>query len=258
MQRCRQWFKALSIAAMFVAGVVAVSTVMPALRLLLGKRSAALNDAIVVGWNRTVCRILNLRLNVSGRPDANARLVVANHISWLDIIALGAQGPCVFVAKREVADWPVMGYLAKRTGTLFVQRGDAAQTAAVAERMAWQLRQGKRLVLFPEGTTTSGDRVLRFHGKLFHPAQLAGARVQAVALRYEGAAKPCAPFVGDDEFLPHLLEILKLGRIDLHVHYCPAVSPGPGRNELAQATRRQIADVLDTNHSSRGLAVMNS
>ncbi|MVF20246.1 lysophospholipid acyltransferase family protein [Methylocaldum sp. BRCS4] len=258
MQRCRQWFKALAIAAMFVAGIVAVSTIMPALRLLLGKKSAALNDAIVVSWNRAVCRILNLRLHIRGRPDANARLVVANHISWLDIIALGAQGPCLFVAKREVADWPVMGYLAKGIGTLFVQRGDTGQSAAVAERMAWQLRQGKRLVLFPEGTTTTGDRVLRFHGKLLHPAQLAGAHVQAVALRYDGAAKECAPFVGEDEFLPHLLDILKLERIDLHVHYCPAVPPGPGRNELAQTTRQQIVAALDAGHSCRGLAVMNS
>jgi 1-acyl-sn-glycerol-3-phosphate acyltransferase len=258
VKSCRLWFKALAIAAMFVAGMVAVSTVMPTVRLLSGGRSAAINDAIVVNWNRAVCRILNLRLHIRGRPDANARMLVANHISWLDIIALGAQGPCLFVAKREVADWPVMGYLAKRIGTLFVQRGDSSQTTAIAEQMTWQLRQGKRLALFPEGTTTTGNRVLRFHGKLFQPAQLAGVRVQAVALRYEGKARRYAPFVGEDEFLPHLLEILKLGRIDLHLHYCPAVPPGAGRNELAQTTRQQIVAALDAGHSARELAVMNS
>lgn len=257
MGRCRSWLKALAIAAMFAAGIAAVSTLMPALRLLAGRRAAAFNDAIVVSWNRAVCRILNLHLHIRGRPDANARLVVANHVSWLDIIALGAQGPCLFVAKREVADWPIMGYLAKGIGTLFVQRGDAAQSAAVAEQMAWQLRQGKRLVLFPEGTTTTGDRVLRFHGKLFQAAQLAGARVQAVALRYHGEARECAPFVGEDEFLPHLLGILQLDRIDLHVHYCASVAPGPGRNELAQTTRRQIVAALETHSPSCGLAVMN-
>ena len=258
MQRCRQWFKAALIAGMFLIGVVAVGVVMPVLRLLLEKRADRLNETIVVNWNRAVCRILNLRLHLHGRPDANARLVVANHISWLDIIALGTQGPCMFVAKREVADWQVMGYLAKGIGTLFVQRGDSSQTTAIAEQMTWQLRQGKRLALFPEGTTTTGNRVLRFHGKLFQPAQLAGVRVQAVALRYEGKARQHAPFVGDDEFLPHLFDILKLGRIDLHLHYCPAVPPGPGRNELAQTTRQQIVAALDAGHSSRELAVMNS
>lgn len=258
MQRWRQWFRVLAVAAMFVAGIVAVSTVMPALRLLLGKKSAALNDAIVVSWNRAVCRILNLRLHIRGRPDANARLVVANHISWLDIIALGAQGPCLFIAKREVADWPVLGYLAKRIGTLFVQRGDVAQSAVVAERMVWQLRQGKRIVLFPEGTTSMGNRVLRFHGKLFLPAQRARVRIQAVALRYEGEAARCAPFVGDDAFLPHLLGILKLDRIDLDLRYCPAVPPGPGPNELAQTTRRQIATALDAEARPRWLGIMTS
>ncbi|MGX2039617.1 lysophospholipid acyltransferase family protein [Methylocaldum sp. MU1018] len=248
---------------MFLIGLVAVSAVMPPLRRLLGRRSTALNDAIVVSWNRAVCRILDLHLHIHGRPDPNARLIVANHISWLDIIALGSQGPCLFVAKREVADWPVMGYLARGIGTLFIERGDAAQTAAVAESMAWQLRQGKRLALFPEGTTTAGDRVLRFHGRLFHPAQRAGARVQAVALRYRGAAKRYAPFVGEDEFLPHLIGILGLERIDLHLHYCPAVPPGASRDELAQTTRKQIVAALDPAVSSRrrlagDRAVMNS
>ncbi|HYE37391.1 lysophospholipid acyltransferase family protein [Methylocaldum sp.] len=264
MQRCRQWLKAALIAGMFLIGVATVGAVMPVLSRLLGRRAAAVNDAIVVNWNRAVCRILNLHVHIGGNPDPSARLVVANHISWLDIIALGAQGPCLFVAKREVADWPVMGYLAKGIGTLFIDRGDIAQTAAVAEQMAWQLRQGKRLVLFPEGTTTAGDRVLRFHGKLFHPAQLAGVRVQAVALRYGGAAKRCAPFVGEDEFLPHLIEILKLERIDLYLHYCCAVPSGVGRDELAQTTRKQIVAALDPEISSRrrrfaeSRSVMNS
>lgn len=259
VQRWRQWFRVLAVAAMFAAGIVAVSVLMPAARIFLaGRRATQWNDAIMVTWNRAVCRILNLRLHIRGRPDPLAGLIVANHVSWLDIIAIGAQGPCLFIAKREVADWPVLGYLAKRIGTLFVQRGDAAQSAVVAERMVWQLRQGKRIVLFPEGTTSTGNRVLRFHGKLFLPAQRARVRVQAVALRYEGEAARCAPFVGDDAFLPHLLGILKLDRIDLDLRYCPTVPPGPGPNELAQTTRRQIATALGAEAPSRWLGIMTS
>ncbi|MGZ8250338.1 lysophospholipid acyltransferase family protein, partial [Methylomagnum sp.] len=229
MPRYQPWLKGALIAGMFLLGVIAVAAVMPGLRLLLGRRAAPLNEAIVRRWNGAVCRILNLRLRVNGRLDPNARLIVANHISWLDIIALGSQWPCQFVAKEDVADWPVMGYLAKGIGTLFVRRGDADQTAATAEQMVWRLRQGKRLMLFPEGTTTTGEKVLRFHGKLFMPAQLAGVGVQAVALCYLDEAGKVAPFVGDDEFLPHLLGVLKLDRIDLRLGYCPALPTGLDR-----------------------------
>jgi 1-acyl-sn-glycerol-3-phosphate acyltransferase len=249
--RCRLWLRGFLIAGMFLLGVAAVAAVMPALRLLPGRRSTRWHEAIVLRWNRAVCRVLNLRLHVSGKPDPGARLLVANHISWLDIIALGSQRPCLFVAKEEVADWPVMGYLAKGIGTLFVRRGDAGQTAATAERMAWLLRQGKCLMLFPEGTTTTGQRVLRFHSKLFHPAQLANASVQAIALRYEGGAKQYAPFIGEEEFLPHLLNVLALDRIDLHLHYAQALPAGLHRSETAAAAHRQVAEALASAMASR-------
>jgi 1-acyl-sn-glycerol-3-phosphate acyltransferase len=244
MPRCKPWLRGAGIAGLFLLGVIAVATVMPALRLTLGRRAHRINEIIVLNWDRAVCRLLNLRLHVSGEPDPDARLVVANHISWLDIIALGAQRPCVFVAKEEVGDWPVMGYLARGIGTLFVRRGDAEQTATTAQQMVWRLRQGQRLMLFPEGTTTVGDKVLRFHGRLFQPAALVGAKVQAIALRYSGAARQRAPFVGEDEFLPHLVDILRLDRVDLHLEYCPALPAGLDASAMASAARRQIADLL--------------
>jgi 1-acyl-sn-glycerol-3-phosphate acyltransferase len=244
MRRCRPWLKGAAVAGMFLLGVIAVGAVMPALRLMLRRRADRLNEAIVQNWNRAVCRILNLRPHVTGEPDSDAKLLVANHISWLDIIALGAQRRCVFVAKEEVGGWPVMGYLARGIGTLFVRRGDGSQTAATAERMVWRLRQGQRLMLFPEGTTTTGDKVLRFHGRLFQPAHLAGVGVQAIALHYEGEAKARAPFVGEDEFLPHLAGILKLDRIDLRLDYCPALPARLDGKAMAAAARGQIAEIL--------------
>lgn len=230
---------------MFVLGVIAVAAVLPALGWLLGRRSAPLHDAIVVGWNRAVCRILNLELKVHGALDPDARLLVANHVSWLDIIALGSQFPCLFVAKEEVARWPVVGFLAKGINTLFVRRGDNRQTGSAAQMMVWRLRQGRRVLLFPEGTTTAGDRVLRFHGKLFQPAELAGVSAQAIALRYSGAARNSVPFVGEDEFLPHLLGVIRLERIDLDLHYCPALPAGMNRNETTAAAHAQISAIVD-------------
>ncbi|CAG0975516.1 hypothetical protein ANRL3_01780 [Anaerolineae bacterium] len=245
MRRCRQWLKAALIAWMFLLGIMAVSVAMPALGWILGRRASAANESIVTNWNRAVCRILNLRLHITGKPDPDARLWVANHISWLDIIALGSQLPCQFVAKGDVADWPVIGYIAKGIGTLFVKRGDSGQTTDTAELMVWRLRQGKRLLLFPEGTTTTGEKVLRFHGKLFQPAQRAGVSVQAIALRYEGETAQSVPFIGDDEFLPHLLKLLEAERLDLWISFCPALPAGLERGEMARASHRQIAEALD-------------
>lgn len=244
MQTARQWFKAALVAGMFFYGMFAVAAIMPFLHLLAGRRAEWLFEPIRAGWCRTLCRILRVRLEVIGCPAPEARLLVANHISWLDILVLGASGPMLFVAKEEVSDWPVMGYLARRIGTLFVRRGDAEQTAATAERMAWQLRQGKRLTLFPEGTTTAGDKVLRFHARLLYPAQLAQVPVQAIGIEYLGAAKEIAPFIGDDDFLPHLLRMLTLDRIDMRLHYCPALPAGLPRDTLAQTARRQVVGAL--------------
>jgi 1-acyl-sn-glycerol-3-phosphate acyltransferase len=245
MRFFRQWLKALLIAWMFLLGIIAVSVVMPVSVRVLGRRSTRLHEAIVMNWNRAVCRILNLRLQVTGKPDSNAKLMVANHISWLDIIALGSQFPCLFIAKGDVADWPVIGYIAQGIGTLFVRRGDNGQTAATGELMAWRLRQGRRLLLFPEGTTTRGDSVLRFHGKLFQPAQRVGIGVQAVALRYQGEARLQVPFIGEDEFIPHLFKLLKLKSIELNLTYCQVIPAGLDRSQMAAATHRQIGEVID-------------
>lgn len=244
MSRFRPWLKAALIAGMFLWGVTATGLLWPVSGLLLGRRAAHVQEHIRRSWCATVCGILGVRVETVGTPSPSTRLWVANHVSWLDIIVLGASHPLLFVAKEEVADWPVLGYLARRLGTLFVRRGDAEQTAAIAEQMVWQLRQGRQLMLFPEGTTTNGERVLRFHAKLLHPAQLAHTPVQAIGLEYLGEARAAAPFVGDDAFLPHLLKILRLGDIRLRIHYCPPLPVGLHRDSLAQTTRRQVVAAL--------------
>ncbi|WNV05809.1 lysophospholipid acyltransferase family protein [Candidatus Methylospira mobilis] len=242
---CLSFLKAVFIIGLLLCGVIIVITVMP---LLLnvpgGRKSALLAQQICSCWRKTACRILNIHTHITGAPCSTAGLVVANHISWLDIIAIGAQQPMIFIAKQEVSEWPVMGFLAANIGTLFVSRGDGAETRRTAEKMIWELRAGKRLMLFPEGTTTRGDQVLRFHPRLFHPAQQAQVLVQAVSVHYSGAAKEVAPFVGDDAFVPHLLKVIQLRRIDLHLHYCTPLSSVQERNRLAQSARAQIIDAL--------------
>jgi 1-acyl-sn-glycerol-3-phosphate acyltransferase len=150
-----------------------------------------------------------------------------------------------------MADWPVLGYLAQGTDTLFLRRGDAGHAQLIAEHMAWRLRQGRRLMLFPEGTTTAGDRVLRFHPKLFQPARLAAATVQVAALQYRGDAAAVAPFIGDDEFLPHLWRLLHLPRIDVRLQFCPPLAHATAPAELARMARAQVLDALQFNKEER-------
>jgi lyso-ornithine lipid O-acyltransferase len=244
LQKGLPLFKALLIVSLLLCGIIIVITIMPLLNLQGGRKSALLAQQICTYWRKLVCRILNIRIHITGTPSSTAGLVVANHISWLDIIAIGAQQPMIFIAKQEVSEWPVMGFLAAHIGTLFVSRGDGAETRRTAEKMLWELRAGKRLMLFPEGTTTRGDQVLRFHARLFHPAQLAQAPVQAVAIHYSGPAKDVAPFIDDDAFVPHLLRVIQLRRIDLHLHFCTPLPPSPERNRLAQTARTQVLSAL--------------
>lgn len=244
MRFCRQWFRGTLLVGILLIGTLIIALIIPVLNRVFSRHGRPLRQAMVSWWNRTVCRILNLEIITTGQIDPSAGLTVANHVSWLDIIAIGAQHPFLFVAKEEVADWPILGYLARGIGTLFIRRGDADQSAAMSEMMTWRLRRGERLMLFPEGTTTDGKQVLRFHGKLFQPAQRAGASVQAIALKYSGEAAAVAPFIGDDDLVPHMIKLLGLPKIRLHLHYCPSLPSGLRRDQLGKATRLQITERL--------------
>ncbi len=231
---------------MFAIGLIAVGLVFPASRILPDKRAVYLRGWIQCGWYRALLRVLSLRVRRCGRVGEEATLWVGNHVSWLDIVVLGAQSPLTFVAKSEVGMWPIVGFMARRTGTLLVRRGDAASTRQVAESMAWLLRQKRRIMVFPEGTSSTGDTVLRFHPRLFQPAVLVGGAVQAVAVAYRGDAAAIAPFVGEDEFLPHLWRLLGASEVLVDVTFCDPVSAVGGQREaLARRTHQQVAAALD-------------
>jgi len=172
-------------------------------------------------------------------------LVVANHISWLDIPCLFACTDGVFVAKRDVARWPLIGALAAAVGTLFLARGQESSTAA--ERMTWLLAAGERVVIFPEGTSTDGAGVSIFHARLFQAAIRAGSAVQAVAIHYPHAhgLHPLVPFVGNDEFIHHLWRLLGEETIEAQIRFCaPLPAAGQERRVLAAQSRRQICNAL--------------
>jgi 1-acyl-sn-glycerol-3-phosphate acyltransferase len=201
----------------------------------------------MVIWSRLLCRILGVRLLVSGTPRAGATLFVANHISWLDIFCIAAVCPTHFLAKSEVATWPVIGWLCQRTGTAFIRRGEEQGAGEAAGQLAWRLRQGGRLLIFPEGTSTTGEAVRRFYPRLFQAAIHTHCPVQAIALRYPAGEgiNPVIPFVGDDALLSHLWRLLGERRIMAELYFCePLQTFGQSRDMLARKTQSQIDAAL--------------
>ncbi|MEO5703233.1 MAG: lysophospholipid acyltransferase family protein [Gammaproteobacteria bacterium] len=200
-------------------------------------------QAVVQWWNRKLCRILNLRIRIHGRINPHPTLFVANHISWLDIVCLAAVLDARFVAKQEVRDWPIFGAMAVRNGTLFIKRGDTNDTAMAADQMTWSLLQKNNFIVFPEGTSTCGMTVQRFHARLLQSAIRARAQIQAVAIAYPHphGVNPAAPFVGEENLLPHLWNLLGQPAIEVKLTFCrPLSTQAEDRRALAYQARDQI------------------
>ncbi|WP_242494062.1 1-acyl-sn-glycerol-3-phosphate acyltransferase [Salipiger sp. IMCC34102] len=198
---------------------------------------------------RAVCRgalrLMGLGREVAGKPSRDAAAWVSNHVSWLDIFALNANGCVTFLSKAEVARWPGIGLLARATGTLFVTRDPrraAQDVAAVRDRIAL----GQTLVFFPEGTSTDGAQVLAFKPTLFAPFAGQALTVQPVTLRYEvpgGASDRVYGWWGDMAFGPHLLRTLALkrhGRVTTIFHPAVAMQDSPDRKTVARALEAQV------------------
>jgi 1-acyl-sn-glycerol-3-phosphate acyltransferase len=163
---------------------------------------------------RWVLAALGINYRVEGGLPQGATVIVANHLSYLDIVIASAAAPCVFVAKRDVAEWPVFGILARLGGTIFLDRESRVSAWDAADAMVSRLRQGVPVMFFPEGTSTDGSDMLRFHSTLFAAAIETGRPVTPAAIFYEphgaGIAERDVCWFGDDTFLPHLLQVLGL------------------------------------------------
>jgi 1-acyl-sn-glycerol-3-phosphate acyltransferase len=199
-------------------------------------------------WAAQFLRALAVEVRVQGAPAAEATLLVANHISWLDTYAIHTVDAPRFVAKSEVAGWPVIGVIAQRFGSIFIKRGCFRSAARTVGALAAALCRGECVAAFPEATTSDGRGLLPFHPAMFQAAVLTGARVQPVALRYrdaEGRPSAAAPFVGDLTVADSLRLLLGEPRLRVDVIFCPPIDPyGSSRRELAARSRAAIADAL--------------
>jgi 1-acyl-sn-glycerol-3-phosphate acyltransferase len=149
------------------------------------------------------------------------------------------------VAKSDIVHWPVIGFIAKHAGTIFIRRGEKKHIMETSDKMTWLLQNNCTIAAFPEGTTTIGNNVLNFHASLFQPALASKAIIQPVALQYEGAAKDIAPFINDDIFLPHLINMLRLEKIEARITFLPPLtSTDQTRHSISKASRQAIIDQI--------------
>jgi 1-acyl-sn-glycerol-3-phosphate acyltransferase len=207
-----------------------------------------------------LCRLLGMRIQTHGQALEGPALRVCNHVSWTDIPILGSRTPLRFLAKREVASWPVIGWIARNIGTLFVQRG-AGNSAEIRQALAMALEQGDSVLVFPEGTTTLGESVKKFHPRLLGAAITAQRPVQAMTIAYrrDGQLDRLVPFVGDDDFVIHLCRLLRKPAVRVDILYHPplAVSISESPSELARVLHQQVSRGLELLQEGQDLASDN-
>ena len=206
-------------------------------------------------YHRMLARLLGIRINAKGHPPPEGpTLIVSNHLGWLDIVVLSAVTPLSFVAKREVAGWPLFGSLARLQRTVFVDRERRHATGAGRDDMQERLKAGDTLVLFPEGTSSDGFRMLPFKSSFFGAAALPGVTVQPMTLAIQGHRgnpiprhlMPFYAWYGDMNLAPHLWEALNRGPIEATVefHQPLSLSGETSRKALAAHAEQLVREGL--------------
>ena len=205
---------------------------------------------MVRAWSRRLLRILAISVHAEALPAAlpGRCMLVTNHISWLDIFVIDSLHPAIFVAKSEIRSWPLVGWLCARVGTLYIERGKGASARRLKERLTHSLASGVLIAVCPEGVTTYGRTLERFHAALFQPVIDAAATLQPVALRYQdprGRHTDAAGYVGETSLLESTWRIVSARRIIVRVEFLGLLpAEGETRRTLAGKAEGAIAAAL--------------
>ncbi|HUN90569.1 MAG TPA: lysophospholipid acyltransferase family protein [Burkholderiaceae bacterium] len=211
-------------------------------------------------WSRMLLAIVGVRLEPRGQPidahraacgidgaNAGGCLVVANHVSWLDVFAIDALVPSRFIAKADITSWPVVGWLVTLVGTLYVERGRRHAVASINRSLARHLKRGETLAIFPEGTTSDGTRLQRFHANLIQPALDEASEVRPVAISYSqsGIRSQAATYIGDTTLVASLWRVITAPRLVVTLDWLPPIPLATGnRHAVARAARLAIAEAI--------------
>lgn len=222
--------------------------------------SAEQREMRVQAWALQFLALWGIHLRVVGQPVAQGpALMVANHISWLDILVIHAARHCRFVSKSDIRAWPLVGMLATGAGTLYIERSKRRDALRMVKDMADAMRKGDVVAVFPEGTTSDGRALLPFHANLIQAAIEADAPVQPMSLKFtdaqtgETSFAPC--YIGDDTLIGSVWRTLKAGRIEAVVHFGqPQTAQGRDRRAWAQDLRQDILRLRDEDSQAGGSA----
>lgn len=237
----RPLIKILRMTSLVLTGVLTA-------KLFYQRMGRADRDRHVLAWAGKLMRILNIDLQITGTPPVGGAVLVANHVSWLDIHVLHSLLPVHFISKAEVRDWPLLGDLARASGTLFITREKKADAIRVNHEMVAELAAGECLAFFPEGTTSDGQDMRPFFPSLFQPAVDAGCPVIPAAIRYfDLRGEPCleAAYHGGMTLLGSFWSVAKLPGLVARVTFLPAMaSHGQHRRDIAKQAESAIRMAL--------------
>jgi 1-acyl-sn-glycerol-3-phosphate acyltransferase len=239
-------FRLLRVALHLFQGLATCALIFP----LIG---IADRQAHIKRWSVKLLALCDVRIQLShqhGAQSAARALIVANHVSWLDIFVINALHPCRFVAKSDIRDWPLIGWLCEKAGTIFISRGKLRDVRRIYQGLVASLHAGEHVAFFPEGTTAAQGTLLPFHANLFEAAIEAEVPIQPYAVRYvdqHGQLHPAADFIGDMTFAQSLMTILKAPGMTAQLMLLPVIdtSAASHRRELADAAYTAIALALD-------------
>lgn len=242
--RVRTTFRLARVGAHLGYGVATVALAYP---LLPRKLRVRLKQR----WSRQLLQMLGVRLCLEGRGRPGGTMIVANHVSWLDIFAINAVAPSAFVCKAEVRAWPVIGWLCANTETIFIERGCAKAAQRTAEALKATLQSGRTVAFFPEGTTSDGSVVLHFRAALLQPAIDCAALLQPVSIRYvdrQGRPSVTPAYCGDTSFGESLKRIATADSLSVRLSLLAPVDAGRlDRRSLAASARGRIVERLHGN-----------
>ena len=207
-----------------------------------------IGHAAIRWWARGLLRVFGMRVEGIGTPRPGGTLFVANHISWVDIVALHSQHMMGFIAKAEIRGWPVVGWVTSHAETIYLQRGNSNSLGGVVTEMSARLRGGRAVAAFPEGGTRDGRELGAFHARIFAAAVDADAAVQPVALCYgEGCeAQPIVAFAPGEHFMGNFMRLLGEPGRPVRVCFLEPIlhTEQAGRRGIAQAARERVEQAM--------------
>ena len=212
-----------------------------------GLMSRDLFGELAMRWHRLMLGALGVRRRYRGAAAVDGALLLSNHISWLDTLVFGARWRVVFLAARDVASWPVLGWVVATAGTLFIERGTGA--AQAIDDIGAALRRGRNVVLFPEGKTTDGRSVIRFQPRLMQAAIDAGTPVQPAAVRYfdaDGNRVAHHSFAGDTTLVQSVWRTVSGAAIIAEITLFPPLPPFDERQALASRAEQTVKTLVES------------